>query len=348
MPTTHKYYIHDHLYSSVAEANYVGTVGERYEYDAYGKCYILEPNFAPDPDGKSDANNPFLFTGREMDTLDNGNLKIMNYRHRYYDTYTGRFTTHDPLGIVPNAQQLNRFDLIGQYKDGMNLYEYVQSSPTNRLDPSGLWRSGHHIGLTEKAFKTWVSGLPSTSKPDKKCDNKMLNILQTANLKQDNPFMPPVYEHHYTRKYIADETVADKIKADKDYETYLKSEKTEFNTALGLLTGCWKALEALGRMDHALQDFYGHAINRTGGFDPFEAWSTGTTGTPYQRSSFWPPSYRNSPKPPSGEHPYKEEPVNPGSAEGVARKNAAFSFMIDHYNKYLGKWWKDCKCVCCK
>jgi len=27
---------------------------ERYDYDAYGNCHILEPNFADDPDGKSD------------------------------------------------------------------------------------------------------------------------------------------------------------------------------------------------------------------------------------------------------------------------------------------------------
>jgi len=133
-----KYYLHDHLYSPVAVTNYLGQTAERYEYDAYGKCYILEPNFAPDPDGKSDVGNPYYFTGREMDTLDNGSLKIMNYRHRYYDTYTGRFSTHDPLGITPNTSKPNQFRPIGQYKDGLSTYEYVKNNPVVYLDPWGL------------------------------------------------------------------------------------------------------------------------------------------------------------------------------------------------------------------
>ena len=41
-----KYYVHDHLYSPAALVNAFGNVSERYEYDAYGNCYILEPNFA--------------------------------------------------------------------------------------------------------------------------------------------------------------------------------------------------------------------------------------------------------------------------------------------------------------
>lgn len=82
--------------------------------------------------------NPYYFTGREMDTLDNGSLKIMNYRHRYYDTYTGRFTTHDPLCILPNVQKFNCSIPQGQYSQGSNLYEYVSSVPLTTTDPFGL------------------------------------------------------------------------------------------------------------------------------------------------------------------------------------------------------------------
>ena len=70
------YYAHDHLYSPAALIDSSGTILERYEYDAYGDCSILEPNFAPDPDGKSDYGNPYLFTGRRLDILDNGGLKM--------------------------------------------------------------------------------------------------------------------------------------------------------------------------------------------------------------------------------------------------------------------------------
>ena len=43
--------------------------------------------------------NAYLFTGRRVDILDNGSLKIQYNRNRYYDYYTGRWLTHDPLGI---------------------------------------------------------------------------------------------------------------------------------------------------------------------------------------------------------------------------------------------------------
>ncbi|MFC1678049.1 hypothetical protein ACFL3G_13445 [Planctomycetota bacterium] len=50
------YYIHDHLYSPVALVNVASPyeVLERYEYDAYGNCTVLDQNFAANPNGLSD------------------------------------------------------------------------------------------------------------------------------------------------------------------------------------------------------------------------------------------------------------------------------------------------------
>lgn len=64
--------------------------------------------------------------------------------NRYYDQYTGRWLTHDPLGITPNPQKPNIFDMIGQYRDGLGLYEYVRSCPILQRDPHGLlqWTPG--------------------------------------------------------------------------------------------------------------------------------------------------------------------------------------------------------------
>ena len=81
-----------------------------------------------------------MFTGRRLDILDNGSLKIQYNRYRYYDTYTGRFTTHDPLGITPNPQWPNQFDAIDQYVEGMSLYEYARSSPVTEVDSFGLFK----------------------------------------------------------------------------------------------------------------------------------------------------------------------------------------------------------------
>ena len=63
-----------------------------------------------------------MFTGQQVDILDGGALKIQYNRNRYYDYYTGRWTTQDPLGYV----------------DGLNVYEYVQSKPVRYVDPFGF------------------------------------------------------------------------------------------------------------------------------------------------------------------------------------------------------------------
>jgi len=79
-----------------------------------------------------------LFTGRRLDILDGGSLKLQYNRNRYYDPETGRWLTHDPLGITPNPPKPNFFDAASQYIDGMNLYEYVGSAAPMALDAAGL------------------------------------------------------------------------------------------------------------------------------------------------------------------------------------------------------------------
>jgi len=135
--STARFYIHDHLYSPVALTDYSGTVLERYEYDAYGNPTIWNADFTTERD-KSNYGNPYLFTGRRTDYLDSGSLKIQYNRNRYYDYYTGRWLTHDPLGITPNAQWTNKWEVVEQYVKGLGLYEYVNSRPNIGLDPEGL------------------------------------------------------------------------------------------------------------------------------------------------------------------------------------------------------------------
>jgi RHS repeat-associated protein len=80
-----------------------------------------------------------------VDILDSGSLKIQYNRNRYYDYYSGRWLTHDPLGITPNPQLPNMFDAIGQYNDGLSLYEYVGSNPLSRYDPIGTRVKKHEM-----------------------------------------------------------------------------------------------------------------------------------------------------------------------------------------------------------
>ncbi|MHC4867564.1 MAG: RHS repeat domain-containing protein [Planctomycetota bacterium] len=121
-----RYYVHDHLYSPAALAAGNGTVLERYEYDAYGEPTIWDATFSSERSSSS-YDNPYYFTGRRADFLDGNSLTLQINRHRYYDYYTGRWLTHDPLGVDPAG-----------YVDGMNLYQYVRSNPVWLVDPAGL------------------------------------------------------------------------------------------------------------------------------------------------------------------------------------------------------------------
>jgi RHS repeat-associated protein len=130
---TDYYYAHNHLYSPTALIEDDGDVVERYEYDVYGKQYVMEDDY--DPRDSTSYDNVILFTGQRLDSLDSGDLQLMYYKNRYYCLSTGRFLQRDPL----------------EYVSGVNLYEYVLGNPVIYLDPHGLdyfptWREAVGCG----------------------------------------------------------------------------------------------------------------------------------------------------------------------------------------------------------
>jgi len=112
------YYLSNTLHSVYALVDADENVIERYRYDAYGACTVLDADGSADADGLSDVENPYTFTGRRLDT-ESG---LMQYRHRYYSATMGRFVARDPV--------LNLVD--------MNRYSYASSWVTLAGDPSGL------------------------------------------------------------------------------------------------------------------------------------------------------------------------------------------------------------------
>jgi len=125
---------------------------ERYEYDVYGACRIPHDQYRPR--SSTQYANPYLFTGRRLDILDtNGSLKIQYNRNRYYDPQTGRWLTHDPLGITPNPPKPNTFDIVTQYKETTNLYEYGSNDPVMHIDPMALFDP--LLGLCHFLFRGW-------------------------------------------------------------------------------------------------------------------------------------------------------------------------------------------------
>jgi RHS repeat-associated protein len=118
------YYYHQNaLWSPLALTDSGGNVVERYTYNVYGSVSILDSTYNPLPRNPwgtehSAVGNSWIFTGRQLDE----ETGLYDYRARFYDSIKGRFLQRDPLHFAP----------------GLNLYEYVSSSPADTTDPYGL------------------------------------------------------------------------------------------------------------------------------------------------------------------------------------------------------------------
>ena len=134
---TDHYYAHDHLFSPVALIADDGTVEERYEYDAYGKCTIWDATFT-NTRSISFYNNPYYYQGKPTDYLDNGNLPLAKWPYRDYLYGLGRWNQAEKLGMIPNDSAINPYGPVKQYEDGINLYEAFKSNPAIHYDVYGL------------------------------------------------------------------------------------------------------------------------------------------------------------------------------------------------------------------
>ena len=111
------YYTTDANMNVTALVDTDGAVVERYVYDAYGKATIYEADWSDEVDWDDSKKNEILYCGYRYDPESN----MYQVRNRYYHPTLGRWAQRDP----------------GGYVDGMNLYEYVRSSPVGYVDPDG-------------------------------------------------------------------------------------------------------------------------------------------------------------------------------------------------------------------
>jgi len=108
----------NHDVTSITDAS--GNVLERFDYDPYGTATVLNATtWASRSDGYSWV---YGFQGGRYDPTSG---KI-NFRNRDLDTVTGTWMERDPAGFV----------------DGMNLYQYLDSSPVGHVDPRGTCTNG--------------------------------------------------------------------------------------------------------------------------------------------------------------------------------------------------------------
>jgi RHS repeat-associated protein len=104
------FYETDGLGSVTSLSNISGTLTQTYTYDSFGNL----------TNSTGSLTNFLRYTGRESDT----EIPLYYNRARYFDPSIGRFMSEDPLGPE---------------KEGPNLYEYVDNSPTMGVDPLGRY-----------------------------------------------------------------------------------------------------------------------------------------------------------------------------------------------------------------
>lgn len=97
-------------------------VEESYSYNPYGLTIKT---------GGTMTNNPYAYTGRELDDTD-----LYYYRARYYDPTIQRFINEDPISL----------------KGGLNTYSYVGNNPISFIDPLGLYPGEGIVNFFSDAF----------------------------------------------------------------------------------------------------------------------------------------------------------------------------------------------------
>lgn len=106
---------HDLTYDIIALTDTSGVVVERYWYDPFGACTVLNTDFTPKNENTSYYNWEYRFTSREFAQ----ETWLDYFRSRYYASMLGKFMSRDSMGYI----------------DGYNLYAgYFAPS---QMDPSG-------------------------------------------------------------------------------------------------------------------------------------------------------------------------------------------------------------------
>ncbi|WP_245764674.1 RHS repeat-associated core domain-containing protein [Planctomicrobium piriforme] len=111
-----------------------GEVTERFEYDPYGKTYVLDPEF--EPREESDYGWETTYCGYRWDQR----TGLYQVRNRAYSPVTGTWVQRDPAG----------------YLMGANLYQYV--APLVLPDPFGLGFFGAIVGGISGAITGALAG----------------------------------------------------------------------------------------------------------------------------------------------------------------------------------------------
>lgn len=129
------YFYHtDGLGSITAFTDVNGNTVQSYAYSSFGETKVYNQS-GNEVNPNQMIQSPYAYTAREWDY----EIGLNYHRARYYDPYTGRFLSPDPI----------------HFKGGdANLFRYVRNNPLRYVDPSGL---------TTIVFTTFTFGVGSHS-----------------------------------------------------------------------------------------------------------------------------------------------------------------------------------------
>ena len=171
-----RYFLTDHLGSTVALTDANGAITSSTTYDSFGNAAPKQATgsaasgqatgsaasgqaagSAASGAGKAAPNiaTSYRYTGREYDA-DTG---LYYYRSRWYDPEVGRFISEDPIGFAGGD---------------INLYGYVWNNPQSWTDPSGNYACGPQKDKSKLAPKGTASDRKLSQA---ECDKKFAKIF---------------------------------------------------------------------------------------------------------------------------------------------------------------------------
>jgi RHS repeat-associated protein len=110
-------YVIQDYFQPTAVTDEAGVVLERYGYEAFGTSRVMDDEF------NTETSSSYEWETRFGAYRWDGETGLYQVRNRYLHPKLGRWVSRDPI----------------EYEDGVNLYQYVNNTPGNGVDPSGLW-----------------------------------------------------------------------------------------------------------------------------------------------------------------------------------------------------------------
>jgi RHS repeat-associated protein len=166
----------------VALINTNGSVGRRFDYDAYGHSITLEADYSP---GAYEYDFEYRYAGYRWDY----ETHLLQVRNRWYHPRLGRWVSRDPIA----------------YNGGMNLYAYVGGNPIKDVDPYGerKWKAedvddckttilAGHTTWVRNTISSWRKLYTKEDKAKSKCGVRVHPIAcKSENISEISDVIPP-------------------------------------------------------------------------------------------------------------------------------------------------------------